>query len=116
MCKGLCYIGFRGMNDTVWLLYVRWHSTSSVGGHHWNHQADVRTQLCQLYHQCFCKVTQLFFPCSEYQSSFYPTPLTLSFILFYIIQILAGRLSTHGGGSDLCQFALPRADVRPIYG
>lgn len=46
-----------GMNDTVWLLCLRWHSTSSVGGYHWNHQADVRQQLCQLYYQCFCKVS-----------------------------------------------------------
>ncbi len=56
----ICYLGYQSMNDTVWLLCVRWHSTSSVGGHHWNNEADVRQQLCKLYHQCFCKVSKFF--------------------------------------------------------
>lgn len=32
------------------------------------------------------------------------------------VQILAGRLSTHSRGSDLCQLAVPGADVCSIYG
>ncbi|RVE65642.1 hypothetical protein OJAV_G00118420 [Oryzias javanicus] len=37
----------------------RWNSSSSVGGHHWNHQADVCSQLCQFYHQRVCKILEL---------------------------------------------------------
>jgi len=43
-------------------------------------------------------------------------PAQFLFLLSYPIQILAGRLSTHGRGSDLCQFAVPGADVCSIYG
>ena len=32
---------YQGMNDTAWLMCPRWNSTSSMGGHHWNHKADV---------------------------------------------------------------------------
>lgn len=105
----------------------RWNSTSSVGGHHWNHQADVRQQLCQFYHQCVCKVSSVNTCASMFPVNFFflhsctrldldPAGLFNSSLFSCYIQILAGRLSTYGGGGHLCQPAVQGANGSPIYG